>query len=61
MDLLNLWKECSRTVIIESEITDVIDPAGWHEWNNGSFGLDTLYYGEYKNTGTGAGTAGRVK
>ncbi|XP_010937249.1 pectinesterase [Elaeis guineensis] len=54
------WKEYSRTLIMESEIGDVIDPAGWHEWN-GPFGLDTLYYGEYKNTGAGAGTAGRVK
>ncbi|XP_008800482.2 pectinesterase-like [Phoenix dactylifera] len=54
------WKEYSRAVIMESEISDVIDPAGWHEWNV-PFGLDTLYYGEYKNTGAGAGTADRVK
>lgn len=53
------WKEYSRTVIMESYIGDVIDPAGWHEWN-GPFALDTLFYAEYKNTGAGAGTAGRV-
>eukprot|EP00268_Persea_americana_P036489 TRINITY_DN3596_c0_g1_i5.p1 TRINITY_DN3596_c0_g1~~TRINITY_DN3596_c0_g1_i5.p1 ORF type:complete len:579 (-),score=57.29 TRINITY_DN3596_c0_g1_i5:303-2039(-) len=54
------WKEYSRTVFMQSEISDVINPAGWHEWN-GNFALDTLYYGEYQNTGAGAGTANRVK
>ncbi|KAK4427450.1 Pectinesterase/pectinesterase inhibitor U1 [Sesamum alatum] len=54
------WKEYSRTVIMQSSITDVIDPAGWHEWN-GNFALNTLFYGEYQNTGAGASTSGRVK
>ncbi|KAJ7951430.1 Pectinesterase [Quillaja saponaria] len=53
------WKEYSRTVIIQTEISDVINPAGWHEWD-GDFALDTLFYGEYQNTGAGAGTSGRV-
>lgn len=53
------WKQYSRTVIIESEIGGAVHPAGWHEWN-GDFGLDTLYYGEYENTGPGAGTDRRV-
>ncbi|XP_028787754.1 pectinesterase [Neltuma alba] len=54
------WKQYSRTVIMQTSITDVIDPVGWHEWN-GDFALDTLFYGEYQNTGAGAGTANRVK
>ncbi|KAK6796079.1 hypothetical protein RDI58_009534 [Solanum bulbocastanum] len=54
------WKEHSRTVIMQSSITDVIQPAGWHEWN-GNFALNTLFYGEYANTGAGAATSGRVK
>ncbi|XP_073310569.1 pectinesterase-like [Primulina huaijiensis] len=54
------WKMYSRTVIMQSQISDVIQAAGWHEWD-GDFGLDTLFYGEYKNTGAGAGTSGRVK
>ncbi|XP_010543030.1 PREDICTED: pectinesterase 2-like [Tarenaya hassleriana] len=53
------WKEYSRTVVMQSEISDVIRPEGWHEWN-GNFALDTLTYGEYANTGAGAGTANRV-
>ncbi|GAB2267523.1 Probable pectinesterase/pectinesterase inhibitor 12 [Dionaea muscipula] len=53
------WKVNSRVVIIESYIDDFIDPAGWHTWP-GDEGLDTLYYGEYGNTGPGSGTDGRV-
>lgn len=54
------WKEYSRTVVMQSSITDVIDPAGWHIWD-GNFALDTLTYREYKNTGAGADTSRRVK
>ncbi|KAL3528539.1 hypothetical protein ACH5RR_007861 [Cinchona calisaya] len=54
------WKEHSRTVIMQSTISDVIHPAGWHEWN-GNFALSTLFYGEFQNSGPGAGTSGRVK
>ncbi|KAK1432193.1 hypothetical protein QVD17_09086 [Tagetes erecta] len=54
------WKQFSRTVVMQSSITNVINPAGWFEWD-GNFALDTLYYGEYQNTGAGATTSGRVK
>ncbi|KAL1329424.1 pectinesterase [Arachis ipaensis] len=53
------WKEYSRTVIMQSTISDVIQPVGWHEWN-GDFALNTLVYREYQNTGPGAGTSARV-
>lgn len=54
------WKEYSRTVIMQSAISDVIHPAGWHEWS-GDFALDTLFYGEHDNTGPGASTESRIK
>ncbi|XP_042039620.1 pectinesterase-like [Salvia splendens] len=54
------WGKYSRTVVMHTEISDVIDPAGWSEWK-GKFALDTLFYAEYKNTGAGAGTEGRVQ
>lgn len=54
------WKQYSRTVYLQSELDSLVDPAGWLEWD-GTFALDTLYYGEYMNTGPGAGTSGRVK
>ncbi|XP_073032193.1 putative pectinesterase/pectinesterase inhibitor 45 [Primulina eburnea] len=54
------WKEYSRTVIMESEIGDLIQPEGWMEWN-GDFALKTLYYAEFNNKGAGSNTSGRVK
>lgn len=54
------WKQYSRTVYINSFIDDLVDPAGWLEWD-GTFALDTLYYGEYNNRGPGSNTGGRVK
>ncbi|XP_022731566.1 putative pectinesterase/pectinesterase inhibitor 45 [Durio zibethinus] len=54
------WKEYSRTIVMESEIEDLIDPAGWLEWE-GNFALSTLFYAEYNNNGPGAKTDARVK
>ncbi|KAF7804876.1 pectinesterase-like [Senna tora] len=54
------WKQYSRTVYLECYMEDLIDPAGWLEWN-GSFALNTLYYAEYNNKGPGSNTSARVK
>ncbi|CAN8244446.1 unnamed protein product [Cochlearia groenlandica] len=54
------WKLYSRVVYMMSDMGDHIDPRGWLEWN-GPFALDTLYYGEYMNKGSGSGTGQRVK
>jgi pectin methylesterase-like acyl-CoA thioesterase len=54
------WKEFSRTIVMESEIGDFIQPEGWTPWE-GNFALNTLYYAEYNNTGPGASTSARVK
>ncbi|KAL6508326.1 putative pectinesterase/pectinesterase inhibitor 34 [Orobanche hederae] len=53
------WKLYSRTIYMLSYIDDHISPMGWLPWN-GTFGLDTLYYGEYMNYGPGAGVGQRV-
>ncbi|KAH0652524.1 hypothetical protein KY289_030202 [Solanum tuberosum] len=53
------WKTYSRTVIMQSYLSNVIRPQGWLEWN-GNISLDTLYYAEYQNYGPGAGLGGRV-
>ncbi|WOK97240.1 hypothetical protein Cni_G05948 [Canna indica] len=54
------WKTYSRVVYMLTYMGDHIHPAGWLEWD-GSFALDTLYYGEYINTGPGSGLGMRVK
>ncbi|KAI4295857.1 hypothetical protein L6164_035857 [Bauhinia variegata] len=53
------WKEYSRTVYLQSFLDSHIDPAGWSVWS-GDFALKTLYYGEYLNSGAGAGVSKRV-
>jgi pectinesterase len=45
---------------MQSYFSNIISPEGWLEMD-GKFGLDTLTYGEYMNTGPGAGVASRVK
>ncbi|KAL9237709.1 hypothetical protein vseg_012228 [Gypsophila vaccaria] len=54
------WKEYSRTIVMTSNIGDVIAPQGWTPWQ-GTFALDTLFYAEYQNKGPGANLAQRVK
>ncbi|XP_058181299.1 pectinesterase-like, partial [Rhododendron vialii] len=54
------WQKYSRTVFMKSSLDNLITPAGWSQWI-GNFALSTLYFGEYMNTGPGAGTGGRVK
>ncbi|KAL8531012.1 hypothetical protein ACS0TY_007863 [Phlomoides rotata] len=54
------WKQYSRTVFMYSKMEEVVNPRGFLEWN-GTFALDTLYYGEYMNRGPGSNTTARVK
>lgn len=54
------WKMYSRTIIMESLLSDFIQPEGYMPWE-GDLGLDTLYYAEYSNRGPGAATDKRVK
>ncbi|KAK4370152.1 hypothetical protein RND71_009627 [Anisodus tanguticus] len=53
-------KEYSRTIVMETDITDVIDPEGW-EAMSGEYALRTLYFAEYSNKGAGSETGSRVK
>ncbi|KAK9106026.1 hypothetical protein Scep_022870 [Stephania cephalantha] len=54
------WQKYSRVVFIKTYLDGLINPAGWLAWN-GNFALNTLYYGEYMNSGPGAATGNRVK
>ena len=53
------WKQYSTTVIMQSYIDGLIDPAGWFPWS-GDFALNTLYYAEFNNSGPGSDTSKRV-
>ncbi|KAI6684108.1 hypothetical protein NL676_030021 [Syzygium grande] len=54
------WKDYSRTVIMQSQIDDLIQPQGWLPWM-GDFALNTCFYAEYGNRGAGSATKERVK
>ncbi|KAF8090363.1 hypothetical protein N665_0478s0023 [Sinapis alba] len=54
------WKKYSTTVFMESEIGPLVGPAGWMRWNTGVDPPSTIMYGEYKNSGPGAGLTERV-
>lgn len=53
------WKEYSRTVFLQCQLGDLINRAGWMPWS-GEFALNTLYYGEFRNTGATANAKQRV-
>ncbi|VFR00123.1 unnamed protein product [Cuscuta campestris] len=55
------WKNCSTTVIMQSNIGAVVSPKGWIEWIQGVEPPSTIDYGEYMNTGPGAELSQRVK
>ena len=50
------WKAYARTIYLENDIGDFIDPLGWKEWQGDLF-LNTIFYAEYRNRGKGAVTA----
>ncbi|XP_027338375.1 pectinesterase/pectinesterase inhibitor PPE8B-like [Abrus precatorius] len=54
------WKPYSRTIFMQSYISEVLSSKGWLEWNGSAY-LDTLYYAEYNNYGPGAFLNDRVK
>ncbi|KAM0952454.1 putative pectinesterase [Dioscorea sansibarensis] len=55
------WKPYSTTIIMKTEISAVVDPAGWLPWVAGTVPPETIMYGEYANTGPGAAVTTRVK
>ncbi|CAN7122535.1 unnamed protein product [Brassica rapa subsp. narinosa] len=56
------WMKYSRTVVLKTHLDSAVSPLGWSPWTEGSvFGLDTLFYAEYKNTGPGSSTKWRVR
>ncbi|XP_042511199.1 probable pectinesterase/pectinesterase inhibitor 41 [Macadamia integrifolia] len=54
------WRPYSRTVIMQSYIDSLVDPAGWIDWGNTTV-LSSLYYAEFNNTGPGSITTNRVQ
>ena len=53
------WRDFARTVFLNTEMSDVVRPAGWHNWNK-PVAEQTAHYAEFNSTGPGAKPAGRV-
>lgn len=53
------WLEYARVVFMECDLQDLVDPQGWLQWEKRT-DIVHMYFGEYKNTGTGAAVSGRV-
>jgi len=48
------WRNFARVVFQRTEMSRVIDPAGWAIWNVGDERIDEVSYGEFGNKGPGA-------
>ena len=48
------WRNFARVVFQNTELSKVINPAGWAIWNVGDDRTNETYFGEFKNTGAGA-------
>jgi pectinesterase len=53
------WRPFAKTVFINTEISDVIKPEGWHNWNKPD-AEKTTFYGEFNSKGIGANTEKRI-
>jgi pectinesterase len=53
------WRAYAMTLYMECLLPDVIHPEGWDNWRNPE-NEKTARYAEYKNTGPGSDSKGRV-
>lgn len=54
------WGPYSKVVFLYTQLNAPIIPAGWYDWADPAR-QKTVYYGQYKCTGVGANTTGRVE
>jgi pectin methylesterase-like acyl-CoA thioesterase len=48
------WRPYASVVMLNTEMGDFIEPAGWREWHPGETEhLKTVFYAEYNSTGPG--------
>jgi pectinesterase len=53
------WRDFAQTVFLRTEMSSVVRPEGWHNWNKPS-AEKTSYYAEFANFGPGASLQGRA-
>ena len=53
------WRDFAQTVFLNTEMSAVVRPAGWHNWSK-PVAEQTAHYAEFNSTGPGAKPAERV-
>jgi pectinesterase len=53
------WRIFAQTVYLRTEMSAVVQPAGWNDWNKPETHR-TAFYGEFDSTGPGAAKTGRA-
>ena len=53
------WRDYAQTTFLSTDMSDVVRPEGWHNWDKPDR-EKTARYHEARNSGPGAATAGRV-
>jgi pectinesterase len=51
------WRQYASTIFLNCDLTDVVKPAGWNDWNKPH---ETIRYAEFNSTGAGANATNRV-
>jgi pectinesterase len=53
------WRDFAKTVFLRTEMSDVVRPEGWNNWDK-PHAEQTTFYAEFANTGPGANAGARV-
>src|SRR5262249_26814121 len=53
------WRDYAKTIFLNTEMSEVVRPAGWDNWRKPK-AETTTYYAEFNNTGPGATPAERA-
>jgi pectinesterase len=59
IDLGRPWRPYARVVFLSTELTDLIAPPGWNNWNKPA-NEQTAFFAEFHSTGPGANPSARV-
>ncbi|WP_438480306.1 pectinesterase family protein [Oleiharenicola lentus] len=54
------WRDYAKTIFVRTEMSAVVKPEGWNNWNK-PHAEQTTFYAEFGSTGPGANDAARAK
>lgn len=54
------WRIYARTIFLRTDMSSVVRPEGWHNWNKAE-AEKTVFYAEFRSTGRGSSPSTRVR